>query len=352
MKKLVVTSIILIAAFGGIFYVLNKNKAKNQAQIDVVAQKNAAVAVRAGVAEKKELNVEYVANGVFAPKQEVMIAAEAAGRVLSVLVEEGSRVSAGQTLAVIESDKQNVGVANAQAVYNNAVAEVARFESAYATGGVTKQQLDQVKLQLENAKNNLKSAQITANDVIVKASFAGIVNSKKIEPGATVNYAQQMFEIVNVSSLKIKVNVDEKNIAGLKVGQEAKITSSVIPNKSWTGNITFIAPKADASLNFVVEVEVKNNQENDLKAGMYGTVTFGSGEKQAAFVVPRTAFVGNVSSNKVFVVKDGKAKLTEVTSGRNFGDYVEIISGLNEGDQVVTTGQINLLDDTAVEIIK
>jgi membrane fusion protein (multidrug efflux system) len=352
MKKLVVTSIILIAAFGGIFYVLNKNKAKNQAQIDVVAQKNAAVAVRAGVAEKKELNVEYVANGVFAPKQEVMIAAEAAGRVLSVLVEEGSRVSAGQTLAVIESDKQNVGVANAQAVYNNAVAEVARFESAYATGGVTKQQLDQVKLQLENAKNNLKSAQITANDVIVKASFAGIVNSKKIEPGATVNYAQQMFEIVNVSSLKIKVNVDEKNIAGLKVGQEATITSSVIPNKSWTGNITFIAPKADASLNFVVEVEVKNNQENDLKAGMYGTVTFGSGEKQAAFVVPRTAFVGNVSSNKVFVVKEGKAKLTEVTSGRNFGDYVEIISGLNEGDQVVTTGQINLLDDTAVEIIK
>jgi membrane fusion protein (multidrug efflux system) len=352
MKKLVVTSIILIAAFGGIFYVLNKNKAKNQAQIDVVAQKNAAVAVRAGVAEKKELNVEYVANGVFAPKQEVMIAAEAAGRVLSVLVEEGSRVSAGQTLAVIESDKQNVGVANAQAVYNNAVAEVARFESAYASGGVTKQQLDQVKLQLENAKNNLKSAQITANDVIVKASFAGIVNSKKIEPGATVNYAQQMFEIVNVSSLKIKVNVDEKNIAGLKVGQEAKITSSVIPNKSWTGNITFIAPKADASLNFVVEVEVKNSQENDLKAGMYGTVTFGSGEKQAAFVVPRTAFVGNVSSNKVFVVKEGKARLTEVTSGRNFGDYVEIISGLNEGDQVVTTGQINLLDDTVVEIIK
>jgi membrane fusion protein (multidrug efflux system) len=352
MKKLVLTSIIIIAALGGIFYVLNKNKAKNLAQIEVVAQKNAAVAVRSGFAEKKELNVEYVANGVFAPKQEVMIAAEAQGRVLSVLVQEGSHVSAGQTLAVIESDKQNVGVSNAQAVYNNAVAEVARFESAYATGGVTKQQLDQVKLQLENAKNNLKGAQITANDVIVRASFAGIVNSKKIEPGAAVSYAQQMFEIVNVSSLKIKVNVDEKNIAGLKVGQQVKIASSVMADKSWTGTITFIAPKADASLNFVVEVEVKNNEANDLKAGMYGTVTFGNGEKQNAFVVPRTAFVGNVSSNKVFAIKDGKAVLTQVVSGRNFGDYVEIISGINEGDEVVVTGQINLLDGTAVEVIK
>ncbi|HEY8404262.1 MAG TPA: efflux RND transporter periplasmic adaptor subunit [Flavobacteriales bacterium] len=352
MKKLLVTSIIIIAALGGIFYVLNKNKAKNQAQIDVVAQKNAAVAVRSGFAEKKELNIEYVANGVFAPKQEVMIAAETAGRVVSVLVQEGAHVSAGQTLAVIESDKQNVGLANAQAVYNNALAEVARFESAYATGGVTKQQLDQVKLQLENAKNNLKSAQLAANDVIVKASFAGIVNSKKIEPGATVNFGQQMFEIVNVSSLKIKVNVDEKHIGGLKLGQEVKITTSVMPDKSWTGNITFIAPKADASLNFVVEVEVKNNADNDLKAGMYGTVTFGSGEKQTVFVIPRTAFVGNVSSNKVFVIKDGKAILTQVVSGRNFGDYVEVISGLNEGDEVVVTGQINLLDGMAVEVIK
>jgi len=352
MKKLIITLIIVIGALVGIFYVLNKNKAANEAKTAVVAQRNAAVVVRAGVAEMKELSTEYISNGVFAPKQEVMIAAESQGRVASVLVQEGAHVSAGQTLAIIESDKQNVTVSKAQAVYNNAQAEVTRFESAFATGGVTKQQLDQMKLQLETAKNDLRNAQITASDVNVKASFAGIVNSRKVEPGAFVNAGTQMFEIVNVSSLKLKVNVDEKNIATVKTGQEVKVVSTVLPDKSWTGVVTFIAPKADAGLNFPVELEIKNNAATDLKAGMYGTAKFGSDAVSQVFVVPRTAFVGNVSSNKVFAIKEGKAILTDVVSGRNFGEYVEIISGLDKGQQVVVTGQINLLNETPVEIIK
>src|SRR5690606_16894417 len=209
------------------------------------------------------------------------------------------------TLAIIESDKQNVNVANAQAVFNNAKAEVARFQSAFATGGVTKQQLDQVTLQLENAKNNLRNAQLTASDVNVKASFSGIVNSRTVEPGAYVNPGQQLFEVVNVSTLKLKVNVDEKNISDIKLGQEVKVVSAVMPDQAWVGVVTFIAPKADASLNFPVELDIKNNNGQALKAGMYGTAQFGDGQKNKVFVVPRTAFVGNVSSNRVFVIKDG-----------------------------------------------
>src|SRR5690606_5696177 len=109
---------------------------------------------------------------------------------------------------------------------------------------------------------------------------------------------------------------------------EVKVTSSVLPDQTFVGIVKFIAPKADNSLNFPVELEIKNNANNELKAGMYGTATFNAGGNNIAFVVPRTAFVGNVSSNQVFIVKDGKAILTNVVVGRNFGDYVEIISGL------------------------
>ncbi|MNL17880.1 multidrug efflux system protein MdtE [compost metagenome] len=161
-----------------------------------------------------------------------------------------------------------------------------------------------------------------------------------------------MFEIVNVSSLKLKVNVDEKNIGFVKLGQSIKVESAVLSNKTFQGKVTFIAPKADGSLNFPVELEINNNTANDLKAGMYGTAYFGDEQTANALVVPRDAFVGSVSSNQVFVVKDGKAVLTKVTSGRVFGDQVEIISGIESGAQVITTGQINLLDGTAVEIIK
>lgn len=351
MKKVIISSIVVIAALAGIMYALNKNKAKNDAQIAVVAEKNSAVSVRSDKAADREVNTAYIVNGTFAPKQEVKIAAEAAGRIVKVLVQEGSHVSAGQVLAIVESDKQNVNVTNMKAVYNNALAEVQRFESAYASGGVTAQQLAQVKLQLENAKNNLKSAQIMEGDANIRASFPGIVNSRNVEPGAYVNPGTPLFDIVNVSTLKLQINVDEKHIGELKLGQPVKVTAQAIPNQAWTGNITFIAPKADASLNFPVEIEVKNIGKNELRAGMYGTATFGNEANETIFTVPRNAFVGNVSSGEIFIIKDGKAELVKVVSGRNFGEFIEIVSGLEKNQEVITSGQINLINGAEVKII-
>ena len=352
MKKIIITGIVVIAALAGIMYVLNKNKATSAEQTAIVAQKNNAVTVRVETADFKDVNGEYIANGVFAPKQEVKISAETPGIVTKVFVKEGSYVSAGQTLAVIKADKQNVSVSNMQANYNNAKAEVARYESAYATGGVTKQQLDQTKLKLVNAKNDLQSAQITAGDVNIKASFSGIVNKKSVEPGAFANPGTELFEIVNVSNLKLKVNVDEKNVGSLKIGQSIKIQSPVIADKEFTGKVSFIAPKADESLNFPVELEIQNNSANDLKAGMYGNAYFGNSQMANVLTIPRTAFVGSVSSGQVYIYKDGKAVLTKVVSGRTFGDAIEVISGIEKGAQVITSGQINLTNGTAVEIIK
>ena len=351
MKRVIITVLVIAAILAGIIYILNKNKAKNIAVTEAAAVKNETVAVRVDTARQQSVNLSYVANGTFIPKQEVTVSAEAAGRVSRVLVDEGSRVSAGQTLAIVEGDKLNVSVANAQAVYDDAAANVQRFESAYATGGVTKQQLDQVKLQFETAKNNLRSAKLVAGDVTIKTSVSGIVNARKIEPGTYVNPGTAAFDIVNVSTLKLRVNVDEKNVAPLKVGQTVNVVVSVYSDKDVKGRITFIAPKSDGSLNFPVEIEVAN-PNNELRAGMYGTAYFGEKNSAHVLVIPRTAFVGSVSDNKVFVVKNGKAETAKVVSGRNFGDYIEVISGLQAGDQVIVSGQINVFDQTPITVIK
>lgn len=352
MKKVVITGVVIIVALAGIMYVLNGHKEKNQEHTEIVGQQNAQINVRTAVADFREVNGQYIANGTFAPNQEVKISAETPGVVTRVLVQEGASVKAGQTLAVIKADQQNVNLANAQAMYNNAQTEVARFKSAYETGGVTKQQLDQVNLQLENAKNNLRSAQITAGDVNVKASFAGIINKKSVEPGSFVNPGMELFEVVNVSTLKLKVNVDEKNVGSLKIGQVIKVDAPTLSSQEFNGKTTFIAPKADASLNFPVELEIENTASNDLKAGMFGNAYFGESQLNNVLTIPRTAFVGSVSSNRVFVHKDGKAVLTNVVSGRTFGEHIEVISGIEKGTEVITSGQINLADGAAVEVIK
>src|SRR5690606_15414610 len=141
-------------------------------------------------------------------------------------------------------------------------------------------------------------------------------------------------------------------IGQIKLGQSVKVGSPVLPDQNFYGSVTFIAPKADGSLNFPVELEIKNNANNDLKAGMYGTAHFGGEQSVNALVVPRGAFVGSVSSNPIFAIENGEAVLKNVVSGRNFVDYIEVVSGLEKVTVVVTSGQINLLEGTPVEIIK
>ncbi|MDR2285593.1 MAG: hypothetical protein LBE37_20440 [Sphingobacterium sp.] len=85
---------------------------------------------------------------------------------------------------------------------------------------------------------------------------------------------------------------------------------------------------------------------------MYGTARFGDDATANVLVVPRTAFLGSVSDNKVYTVKNGKAVATTVKSGRSFGDFIEVLEGLNAGDQVIISGQINVSDQAPISIIK
>ena len=354
MKKTILTIIAIVASLGVIGYLLTKNKAENKAKTDIVAEKNAAVSVKVAQVKTENIALDFVANGNFTPTQELTFSAEKSGKVIKVLVDEGDYVNVGQTLVIVRSDVINVNANTAKEAYDNAKNDYARYENAYQTGGVTKQQLDQAKLQLTNAQANLTQANINVGDTKVKAPIKGFINKRFIEPGTILAGMPptQMFEIVDVSKLKLKVSVNESQVAGLKIGNTVPITSSVFPDKAITGKITFIAPKADESLNFPVEIEITNNASNGIKAGMYGTANFGTKQKQELKVVPRNAFVGSVSSNEIFVVQNGIAKLKKVTAGRILGDKVEIINGLSDGETVIVTGQINLQDGNAVEIIK
>lgn len=354
MKKNITIVAVILGALGLIAFTLNKNKTENKAKTDIVAEKNASVSVKTAPVKTEEVSLDFLANGNFEPIQELTFSAEKSGKVISVLVKEGDYVNVGQTLVIVRSDVINVNAQTAKAAYDNAKSDYDRYENAYKSGGVTKQQLDQAKLALTNAGSNLKQANINVGDTKVKAPIKGFINKKYIEPGSILAGmpATAMFDIVNVSKLKLKVTVNESQVASLKLGNTINVTSSVFPDKTFAGKITFIAAKADESLNFPVELEIQNNADNSLKAGMYGTANFGSKQKQQLKIVPRNAFVGSVSSNQVFVVENGIAKLKKVTSGRIIGEQVEIVDGLSDGDTVIITGQINLQDGNAVEIIK
>jgi RND family efflux transporter MFP subunit len=354
MIRIAITLGVLVCVLVLIGSVLANNKKKNAAQTAVVAQTTSGdVAVRVSPVQKQSIQLDFSANGNFAPAQQMNFASENAGRVVRVLVDEGSYVRKGQTLAIIKTDALSIDLETAQAAYQNALRDKQRYENAFQTGGVTQQQLDQAKLALDNAQARVAQARIRVSDASIRSSINGIVNKRYIEPGAVVNPGTQLFELVDVSRLKLAITVNETQVANLKVGDRVDVKASVFPDKNFGGTISFIAPKADASLNFPVEIELASNPGNQLKAGMYGTAIFSFGHTVPVVVIPRSAFVGSVSTNQVFVIENGNtARLRHVIAGRVLGDKVEILQGLDKGESIITSGQINLADGSKISPIK
>lgn len=354
MKRGIITVLVIILALGGIAWVLTNNKKKNEAKTAIVAQGGGAVSVRTATIKREAIDLDFGVNGTFEPNQELNFLSENAGRVTRIYVDEGDRVSKGQVIARIDAEILNTDKETAEATLQNAVKDEARYSSSFKTGGVTQQQLDQAKLTVANARLRLQSASRKVSDANVKSPINGIVNKRYIEVGAFVTaQGTQMFELVDVSKLKLKVNVNESQVANINLGDKVQIKSNVFPTDNYVGKVTFIAAKADNSLNFPIEIQVDNNGKRDIKAGMYGTAIFKFPKQAPALTIPRGSFVGSVSSNQIYVLENGNtAKVRKVIAGRVLGENVEILEGLKEGETVITSGQINLVDGSAVAPVK
>lgn len=350
MKRIII-AVVVILGFGAlIVWTLNKNKAENDAKTAVVAIKSDAVAVTVTTAERQNINLDFSSNGNFSANQDLMLKAEAGGRITSILVKEGARVSRGQVLAHIDSEYASLDVQRTEDALHKLRTDQARYQSSYETGGVTKAQLDEIELAVRNTENQLQQAKRRMQDSNVKAPISGIVNKRMIELGAYVSPGADLFEIVDISRLKLDVTANETQVVQIKTGDKVKITSTVFPAEEFTGTVSFIAVKADNSLNYPIEILVDNeSQRVGLKAGMYATAHFQFPKQDPVIMIPRGSFIGSVSSQLVYVMDtDSTAQQREVTPGRIIGERVEILNGVQEGETIITSGQINLTNGVKV----
>ena len=354
MKKIIYTILIGTIVLGGAIYLLLSNKKQNQQETALITQKNDAISVKVDTVKRITPQLSYSSNGTFKPEQELIVTPETSGTILKIMVKEGDQVRKGQTLAYLKKDQANVSYQNANANYENALENYERYQRAYKTGGVTQEQLEQMKLQLDNAKSSLENANLDIEDTRIKASINGVINKKFVETGAVVNTGTSLFEIVDITTLKLRVSVPELQISNIRAGQEAQIQLNVYPDTTFTGSVSFVAAKADGSLNFPVEITLQNSQVHPIKAGMYATsiFNFSSEEIHPIRVISRNAFTEGLGESDVFVVKNNQVHLQKVRTGRNLNNQVEILDGLQVGDVVVTSGQINLEDQSAIQIIQ
>lgn len=353
MKKVLLYSAIVIAALALIVWKLNDNKKENTEKTELVKESNSgAVPVLTATAKKTAIDPEYTANGNFTAIEQIDFSAESSGRIVDLMVKEGSRVSKGQVLACIDNQVANAELDRAQSSVNAARTNMERFQKALETGGVTQKQADDMEVAYQDALARLTQAKKNVQNTLLKSPINGVINAKYVEVGTYLSPGTKIFEIVNISRLKLEVNVPEQQVVKLHIGQQVPVRTNVFPEVVYTGKVTFIASKGDASLNYPVEIEISNVTGKQLKAGMYGTAQFDLPDQEHKIYIPRSAFYAGVNSNEIYVINNGKAKAKQVVSGGVYGDLVEIKDGLNEGDVVICSGQVNLVDGTPVEIQK
>ncbi len=349
MKKVLAYSVAVIAVLALISWKLSSNKKNNETRAAVVKESaSGTVPVFTEQVTRTDFAQTFSANGNFKATKQIDFSAEAPGRIVELLVKEGAPVRVGQVLARIDNQVASADLQNAQAAVNQARRDLERYQTAFTSGGVTQKQVDDARLQVQAMQTRYAQASKNISNTQLRSPIDGVINAKYVEVGAYLSAGTKLFEIVNISRLKLVVNVPEAQVVQLRLGQEVPVTTNVYPEVTYKGKVTFIAAKGDATLNYPIEVEVDNVSGKELKAGMFGSANFDLPHQDPAMLISRAAFYAGVSSNSVFVLEGGKAKSRKVVAGRVIGDRVEIRDGLKEGETVITSGQVNLTDGTAV----
>ena len=351
MKKKITIIVVCLVLIALITFKLSSNYNKINAKGKVHTE---LPYVTVNVAEAKHVhlnpNIELV--GSLVAFKEMNIMSQTQGQIISLDLKEGQSKTKGSVIATVDKKLKELAVQSAKINVDRLAKDLERYKNLFEGGGVTEQQLEDVRNNYESAKIQYEQAEKQLSDATILAPFNGIITSKKIEQGDFVNIGSPIATIVDISRLKVKLNVSETSAYKLHLGDKAIITTDAYPSVEFTGNISFISPKGDDTHNYPVEIEIANNSTHPLKAGSFVNVSINLGATDNALCIPRESLQGSISDAQVYVAQNGKAVLRNIVVANGDNNYLKVLSGLKEGEQIIVTGQVNLTDGKAIKIIK
>ncbi len=350
MKRIILISLLIVIFVGGCTAILLMNRKKIAEKSNMDGNLDS-IPVYVISAKKSMLDGFFVVNGSLVPVHEVTLMSETQGKVTKLEVNTGDLVREGQVIARLDDEMAGSQLVLAQAALLKAQTDLAKFESLLRSDAISGQQVEDLRLALRKAETDVTLAKKQLSWMTITAPIAGTITRRTIEKGSTVMPGSPLVDIVDVSRLKFLVNVSEPEVVQIRKGQAAEVTSTLFPGVTYKGTVISVGVKADDARRFPVEVEIINNTDHPLKAGMFGSATFGSGTPREAIMVPRNSIVGSIKTPRLFVVENGLSLLREVRIGQASDREVEVTEGLREGEQVVTAGQINLDDRTPVRVV-
>jgi RND family efflux transporter MFP subunit len=314
--------------------------------------------------QQQQVPLNVRSTGTVHARETAMVSAQVMGRIKQVLVREGDSVRAGQTLAVLDDAALRASVDQAQAAVKAAQGEqvaaqtdsrlaastLDRYRQLQSEKSVSPQEmdvvsrqaeassarLDAVRAQTEAARAQESGARTMLGYTRLVAPFSGVVTARMADPGTMASPGVPLLQVDQTGALQLQAAVDESMIAAVHKGMKAQVAMDGVSSANLSGVVAEIVPAADSSSHsFLVKIDLPASSQ--LHAGMYGTVEFANGTRQA-ILIPRSAVVLHGSLPCVFVLdSQGIAQLRYLTLGAAQGSLVEVLSGISSGERLVDT---------------
>jgi RND family efflux transporter MFP subunit len=306
-----------------------------------------AASVRAQVVESKSRIATEEVVGTVRAKLRSVIEGKITGKIEQMLVVPGQQVKAGEMLVVIDAREVQARYDQAVAVRQQAEADLKRLTSLYEQKILSPAEFDSAQARARISIASVAETETLLGYAKVTAPFSGVITRKYADVGDLATPGKPLLEMEDSTALRLEADVPEAVIGRLKLGDKLPVRISALEGEL-AGVVSEIAPAADPnSRTFLVKLDLPN--VSGLRAGQFGRVAMPVGET-SALRVPVFAVVRRGQMEIVFAVSDGKAQLRLVKTGKRIGDEVELVSGVEAGEKIVTGGAAGLMDGQPVSI--
>lgn len=341
---------IFIVILGLVIVKLMANKKEQDKELRALLDYNVTTPVEVVSADYGTVQIQLTENGVTQSDKQIEVLSETQGRVIAVAGESGDKIAAGQVLLQVEQEVIQSQLQLAKENLAKAAKDLQRFKKLASVNAVTKQQLEQVELNHQNAMTNFTSLNKQMENTTVRSPINGFISSRSVEKGSIVTPGMPLMTVVAQNEMNFVVKMAESNISSIYKGQEVEVKADVLPGKTYPGKVKEVSVNADLSGRYEVLIQLQN-KDFSLRAGMNGTAVFRFKNDKQQIVLPRKCIMGSIQKASVFVVQadsvvERKVQVTPLNTSE-----VAVSYGLNPGEQVVLSGHINLSNGTSVNII-
>ncbi len=309
----------------------------------------AAVPVEVAKVERRSISSFIETNGTLEAENEVDLVARVTAPVVDLKVEEGMQVDKGQILARLDDSELRARAEISRATLEEAEQVFGRAVSLKENQLISPEEYDQVVTRLETARAQSESDRIQLGYTEIRAPFAGLVVTRYIHYAEQVNTGMPLFRISDFTPLLCPIQIPERDIPKVQVGQQAYLTLEAWPEERFPARVLRVRPVVDSATG-TVRVTLEVETRGRLRPGMFARVFVQTETRSDALVVPRSALSLESIGDTVFVAAGDTASRRDVQLGFKEGDSVEVLSGVSEGERIVVIGQDGLSDGTPIQI--